>query len=296
MLDKTRCGYIAIVGRPNVGKSTLLNDFLGQKLSITSRKPQTTRYQIVGIKTTDTIQAIFVDTPGLHKNVKAIMNRYMNRAASSSLSEVDVIIFIVDAARWAADDQWILEKLQSVKTPVILVLNKIDKIKDKEILLQNLQMMSSQMAFTDIVPISAKTGHNVSTLEVLVERLLPERDFLYPADQLTDRSERFLAAEFIREKVMRFTSQELPYAIAVEIEEFKLKNNILHIGAVIWVEKVGQKTIIIGKHGEQLKTIGTEARLEMERLFEQKIFLRLWVKVKKGWTSDERALHSLGLE
>jgi GTP-binding protein Era len=288
------CGYVAIVGRPNVGKSTLLNRILGQKVSITARKPQTTRHRILGIKTTEFAQTVYVDTPGLHLGGKKAMNRYMNRAAISAIEDVDVIVFIVDGLKWTEEDAYVLEKIMRVNRPVILAVNKVDKITHKDVLLPHIQKLASENNFVEIIPISALKGDNVEELEQTVSNVLPLSHPLFPEDQITDRSERFLAAELIREKLIRLLGQELPYALTVEIEQFKTEKNLLRISALIWVEREGQKKIIIGKHGEQLKLIGQKAREEMEKLFERKIFLQLWVKVRKGWSDDERALRSLG--
>jgi GTP-binding protein Era len=290
----SHCGYVAIVGRPNVGKSTLLNRILGQKLSITSHKPQTTRHRILGIKTIGDTQTIYVDTPGLHKNIKYAINRYMNRAATTTLNDVDVIVWVIDGLRWTDEDEWILNKLKKVSQPIILVVNKVDQIKLKTQLLPYLERLSQKIQFTEIIPLSARTGNNLAALEQTISKLLPENPHFFPDDQLTDRSDRFIASEFIREKLTRSLQQELPYASAVEIEEFTKKNNVLHINAVIWVERDTQKAIVIGKDGEQLKGIGSRARLAMEKFFGHKIFLKLWVKVKDSWSDDERALQSLG--
>lgn len=294
--NKVHCGYVAIIGRPNVGKSTLLNQILGEKLSITSRKPQTTRHQILGIKTQSDVQTIYVDTPGLHQTGTAALNRYLNRAASSAIHDVDVLIWVIDATRWTADDDWVLEKLKTVKSPVLLVVNKVDKIKEKKMLLPLLERLGTKLNFAAIIPLSAKTGQNVALLEGEIATRLPAQAYIFPEEQLTDRSERFLASEIIREKLVRTLGQELPYAISVEIEQFKVVNTLYEISAIIWIEKNSQKPIILGKKGEQLKAIGTAARLDMERLFDHKVFLRLWVKVKSGWSDDERALRSLGYD
>jgi len=288
------CGYVAIVGRPNVGKSTLLNRILGQKISITTRKPQTTRHQILGIKTTDDAQVVYVDTPGMHQGSKKAMNRYMNKAAASVINDVDVVVFVVDGLRWEEDDLAILEKLQHVEAPVILALNKLDKLDDRERLLPHIQAMSKKMEFKEIIPISAVKGENIVSLETMVTALLPTSPAFFPEDQVTDKSERFVAAELVREKLMMRLGQEVPYSITVEIEQFKLENKVLHINALIWVERDNQKNIVIGKNGEMLKAVGKQARLEMETMFEKKVFLKLWVKVKDKWADDERALHNLG--
>ncbi|WP_339514901.1 GTPase Era [Pseudomonas sp. RL_15y_Pfl2_60] len=292
----SRCGYVAIVGRPNVGKSTLLNHILGQKLAITSRKPQTTRHNMLGIKTEGGAQAIYVDTPGLHKNNEKALNRYMNKSASSALKDVDVVIFVVDRTRWTDEDQMVLERIQYVEGPVILAINKTDRLEDKSDLMPHLEWLATQLPKAEIVPISAHHGHNLETLEKLVSSHLPEGDHFFPEDQITDRSSRFFAAELVREKIMRQLGAELPYQITVEIEEFKQEGRILHIHALILVERDGQKKIIIGDKGERIKRVGQEARKDMEVLFDSKVMLNLWVKVKGGWSDDERALRSLGYD
>ena len=290
----TRCGYIAIVGRPNVGKSTLLNHILGQKLSITSRKPQTTRHQVLGIKTEGDIQAIYVDTPGLHLRDEKAINRYMNRAASAALADVDLALFVVDRDRWTDEDDLVLEKLRHAECPVVLVVNKIDRLADKAELLPLIESLSTRFEFADIVPVSAVRGHNRDDLETLIHGYLPEGIHLFPEDQITNRSERFLAAELVREKIMRQLGEEVPYAMTVEIEEFKASPRLIEISALILVERQGQKKILIGEGGSRLRQIGTEARKDMEKAFDSKVMLRLWVKVKSGWSDDERALRSLG--
>jgi len=291
-----RCGYVAIVGRPNVGKSTLLNHILGQKISITSRKPQTTRHQVLGIKTEHDHQIIFVDTPGLHKDADKAINRYMNRAASSAIRDVDLVVFVVDRTAWTEEDAMVLEQIQRVGLPTMLVVNKVDLLADKADLLPHLQALASKGDFAAILPVSALQKHNVAELEAEILRLLPESEHFFPEDQITDRSQRFLAAEIVREKIMRQLGEEIPYAITVEIEEFSQEDAILHISAVIFVERKGQKQILIGEKGARLRSIGTDARLDMESLFDGKVMLRLWVKVKSGWSDDERALRSLGYD
>lgn len=289
-----RCGYIAIVGRPNVGKSTLLNYILGMKLSITSRKPQTTRHQILGLKTTGNVQAIYVDTPGIHQRRGTAINKYMNRAATSVLNDVDIILFVVQAKKWTDEDQAIVEKLKSVSCPVILVVNKMDKLEDKKQLLPLIQELSSQYDFTEIIPVSALNGDNVEMLEQKIAPFLPENEHFYPDDQVTDRSTRFLAAEIIREKLIRELGQELPYTSAVDIDKFVEDKDIVHIHATIYVESAGQKAIIIGKKGARLKSIGTKAREDISKMIDNKVYLNLWVKVREGWSNDERALRGLG--
>lgn len=289
-----RCGYVSIVGRPNVGKSTLLNHILGQKLSITSRKPQTTRHRILGIVSRDLVQAIYVDTPGIHGEERKAINRYMNRAATSALRDVDVILFVVDALKWTTDDELVLEKLQKTALPVILVINKVDTVDDKAALLPAIEKLSKRMNFADVLPVSALRGHNVDELHATVGKRLPLSPPFFDEDQITDRSQRFLAAEMVREKIMRQLGEEIPYELTVEIEEFKQEGKLLRISACILVEREGQKKIVIGDGGSRLKLIGTEARLDMVKLFDRKIMLSLWVKVKGGWSDNERALKSLG--
>jgi len=291
----THCGFIAIVGRPNVGKSTLLNQLLGQKISITSRKPQTTRHRIMGIHTEGDYQAIYVDTPGLHMEEKRAINRLMNRAASSSIGDVEMVIFVVEGTKWTADDEMVLNKLKDGRVPVLLAINKIDNLTDKSILLPHLQFLGQQMSFMDVVPISAEKGDNVDTIASIVRKRLPEAEHHFPEDYITDRSQRFMASEIIREKLMRFLGAELPYSVAVEIEQFVTnERGGLTINGLILVEREGQKKMVIGNKGAKIKVIGTEARRDMEDMFESKVHLELWVKVKSGWADDERALRSLG--
>lgn len=293
--ESTHAGLIAIVGRPNVGKSTLLNAILGQKISITSRKPQTTRHRILGILTEGNRQAVLVDTPGLHSDEKRAINRLMNRAATSSIAEVELVIFLVEGTHWTADDELVLNKIKKSGASCILVVNKIDNIVDKDELLPHLQKLGAMHEFSDIVPISASKGHGVETISKLCLASLPMSDFWFPEDHITDRTSRFMASEIIREKLIRFTGDELPYSITVEIEQFKMDDKgIIHINALILVERDSQKRMVIGNKGERLKTIGQEARRDMENLFESKVFLETWVKVKSGWADDERALRSLG--
>lgn len=291
-----RCGYVAIVGRPNVGKSTLLNHLLGQKISITSRKPQTTRQRVLGIKTEAAHQIIFVDTPGLHKNAEKAINRYMNRAATSAIRDVDLVVLVVDRTAWTEEDSMVLEQIQQSGHPCLLVVNKIDLLEDKTALLPHLQQLADKGQFAAILPISALRSHNVEELEQEILKFLPVSDHFFPEDQITDRSQRFLAAEIVREKIMRQLGDEIPYSITVEIEEFALDNEVLHISALIFVERKGQKIILIGEGGARLRSIGTDARRDMELLFDCKVMLRLWVKVKSGWSDDERALRSLGYD
>lgn len=290
----TFAGLVAIVGRPNVGKSTLLNKLVGQKVSITSKKPQTTRHRIVGIDTEAQYQAVFVDTPGLHIDEKRAINRLMNKAAATSILDVEFVLFVVEGTRWHEDDQMVLNKLIASKKPVILVVNKVDLYKDKAELLPHLQWLGSQLDFLDVVPLSAESGDNVAALRKVVQQHLPPCEFLFPDDYVTDRSQRFMAAEIVREKLMRFLGDELPYSVTVEIERFKWEEKHFHIAALVLVERESQKRMVIGNKGERLKQIATEARLNMAAMLEAPVFLQIWVKVKTGWADDERALRSLG--
>ena len=294
--ENQHCGFIAIVGRPNVGKSTLLNHILGQKISITSRKPQTTRHRIMGVETEGDYQAIYVDTPGLHIEEKRAINRLMNRAANSSLSDVNLVLFLVDGTHWTEDDEMVLTKLKKVNFPVVLCVNKVDNVQDRNDVMLHMMEVSKKMDFIDVVPISAKHGKNTDVLRKHVREHLPKATHHFPEEYVTDRSQRFMASEIIREKLMRFTGDELPYSVTVEIERFDYNpdNDGFHINALILVERSGQKKMVIGKGGEKIKTIGREARLDMEELFGRKVFLETWVKVKSGWADDERALRSLG--
>ena len=294
--EQRRCGYVAIVGRPNVGKSTLLNYLLGQKISITSRKPQTTRHRVLGIKTEGNHQIIFVDTPGLHKAEERAINRYMNRAASRTFRDVDVVLFVVDRTAWTEEDDMVLARVVQSGLPTLLVVNKVDLLPDKALLLPHLQALSEKAPVAAIVPVSALRRQTLADLETEILRLLPESDHFFPEEQITDRSQRFLAAEIVREKIMRQLGDELPYAVTVEIEAFSREGDVLHISAVIFVERKGQKKILIGEGGSRLRSIGTDARRDMEALFDSRVMLRLWVKVKSGWSDDERALRSLGYD
>lgn len=299
-------GFVAIVGRPNVGKSTLMNHLLGQKLSITSRKPQTTRHRIHGILTDQNAQFVFVDTPGIHSNVVRAINERMNASALSALTGVDVVLFVVDSTKWVEDDLLVLEKLADTNLPIVLVINKADTIKDKAKLLPVIQEFGASFDFADIVPVSALKGQNLDTLLTVVKRHLPRQPPIFDADMITDKSERFLASEIIREKIMRLSGDEVPYDLTVQIDNFKdedahtdpktgkKRRACTFIDATIFVERAGQKAIVIGEKGSRIKQVGIDARTDMEKLFDRKIMLTLWVKVKKGWSDDERALNSLG--
>lgn len=292
---KTKCGYIAIIGRPNVGKSTLLNHILGQKMSITSRKPQTTRHQIMAVKTEENVQAIYVDTPGMHQTQPKAINRVMDKAARSVISDVDVILWVVDL-HWTKEEDRILKMLSGVKVPIILVINKIDRLKQKGDLLPLIEKYGRDFDFTDIVPVAAINGKQVDSLQLLIEKYLPVGSFLFDPSQLTTKTERFMVAEIIREKLIRALGQELPYAVTVEIDIFKEDQHraLTDIAATIFVERASQKQIIIGKKGAKIKQIGTDARKDIEALISQKVYLQLWVKVKEGWADDDRALKNFG--
>ncbi|UCE89429.1 MAG: GTPase Era [Pseudomonadota bacterium] len=289
-----RCGYVALIGRPNVGKSTLLNYLLGQKISITSDKPQTTRHRILGVKTSAQWQIVYVDTPGLHGKANRAMNQYMNRAATSILNDVNVIVLVIEALKWKEDDELALQRLANVTAPVVLAVNKVDRVADKARLLPFLQEVSAKREFLEVIPVSATRGTNLEQFESTLGALLPEGEPYFPEDQVTDRSERFLAAEIIREKLMRRLGQELPYRLTVQIERYEPQEKLVRIYAVIWVDRPNQKAIVIGKDGQLLKEVGREARVDIQRQQGRKVYLNLWVKVKEGWFDDERALQSLG--
>ncbi|MBS1225011.1 MAG: GTPase [Proteobacteria bacterium] len=294
MTVSTRAGYAALLGRPNVGKSTLLNRLIGQKLSITAPKPQTTRHVILGIQTLPEAQIVYVDTPGLHRQGRRAMNRYLNRAAASVLGYVDVAVLLIEALRWTEEDGDVLQRLAAFSGPVVLAVNKTDRVADKTRLLPFLRDMAGRREFAEVVPLSALKGDNVTVLEQAIARLLPVGDFLFPADQVTTASERFLAAELVREKLTRLLREELPYALTVEIERFAEEGRLTRIHAVIWVERTSQKGIVIGEKGATLREVGRQARQDLERLLGRPVFLETWVKVREGWSDDERALRSLG--
>jgi GTP-binding protein Era len=289
-----RAGYVALLGRPNVGKSTLLNRLVAQKISITSPKPQTTRHTIFGIRTFADTQIVYVDTPGLHLNARRAMNRYMNRAASNVLSYVNTVVLLVEALRWTEEDNAVLQRLTMFRGPVILAVNKVDRVADKSRLLPFLQAVNAKRAFIESVPIAARKGNNVEVLEQLIANQLPASEFFFTEDQITTSGQRFMAAELIREQLTRCLREELPYALTVEIETFSAQENLLRISAVIWVERPRQKRIVIGEKGSVLKAVGRRARENMEKQFARKVFLETWVKVREGWSDDEHALRSLG--
>lgn len=290
------CGYIALVGRPNVGKSTLLNRILDHKISITSRKPQTTRHSIIGVRTDGPYQYVYVDTPGIHLGSKKVMNKMMNKTAIRVLNDVDVIVFVIDGMSWFEEDDYVLNLIQSAKVPCVLVVNKIDKIADKMLLLPWIENLAQRHTFAAIIPISARKGVQISDLHTHLQQFLPESPHMYPDDQLTDRSQKFLCAEMVREKIFRLCGQELPYNTSVEIESFKDTPKIIRIAALIWVDKESHKRMIIGDKGDKLKEIATQARIDMEHLLEKKVFLQCWCKVKTGWSDNERILQAMGYE
>ncbi|WP_290647701.1 GTPase Era [Aquisalimonas sp.] len=291
-----RCGYVGLVGRPNVGKSTLLNRLLGMKLSIVSRRPQTTRHRILGVHTHGNTQLIYVDTPGLHGKQKKALNRYLNRSAVAALRDVDVVVMLVEPGRWLEDDELVLEHVRQVDRPVIAVVNKVDLVPRKEALLPYLKELSGRFAFSEIVPLSATKGQNVESLQEAIRGYVPESVFYFPQDQVTDRSQRFLVAELIREQLMRTLGQEIPYSTSVEVEAFEESKSLVRIAAVIWVERDGQKAIVIGQGGRQLKLIGQNARRHIEQFMGKQAHVELWVKVREGWADDERAMKSLGYD
>ena len=291
-----RCGYVALVGRPNVGKSTLMNRILGQKLSIVTAKPQTTRQRIAGIKTTEQGQVVYIDTPGIHLAARRALNRYMNRIARASLHDVDLVLFLIEADRWTEQDEYVTRTLSSVAVPVDLVVNKIDRVPDKSQLLEFLRSEVKTDRFNRVFLLSALKGDGVEDLEHKVLKSLPFLRPFYDEDVFTDRSERFLAAELIREQLMLRLHQELPYALTVEIEEFNREKGLARIGAIIWIERKGQKHIVIGKGGNVLKQVGTQSRHALQELLGEKVFLKLWVKVSRDWSDNERALKQFGYD
>jgi len=291
-----KSGYISIVGKTNVGKSTLLNEILGQKISITSRKPQTTRHRLLGVKTIKDSQMIFIDTPGFHKKHNRALNRYMNKVASNAMTGVDILIYVIDSLEWTKEDQDITNKMIDSYRNSILAINKIDKIKNKEELLPFMESISKLKKFSDIIPISALKNQNILSLIDSILIKLPSGNHIYPEDQVADISERFLASEIIREKCITRVGDELPYRISVSIDKFKEENKVTHIDATLFVEKKSQKGMLIGSSGSKLKSIGTASRLELEDIYETKVMLNLWVKVKSGWTDDEAMLSTMGYD
>ena len=289
-----QCGYVAILGRPNVGKSTLLNKMLGQKVSITSKKPQTTRHRLLGIETIDACQVLYVDTPGIHGEEPRAINRYMNRSALSIIRDMDVVLFMLDRTAWTAEDQKVADALARFPGKLIIAVNKIDQLKKKNDLLLVLEKLQQTFTEAELVPISAVTGENVKELESIIEKHLPEGPFFFPDDQITDKTERFLVAETVREKLTRQLGEEIPYVLTIQVDRFEVGDKITEIDVTIFVEKDGQKAILIGKKGARLKQIGIDARKDIEALLDTQVMLSTWVKVKSGWSDDDRALKSLG--
>lgn len=291
-----RAGFIAVAGRPNVGKSTLMNALVGRKVSIVTSKPQTTRRRILGIKTTQDVQFVFVDTPGLHSGEKRAINRVMNRTAVVAAGEADLCLLVVEALQWGDEDTMALERLASLGRPLGLVVSKVDKVKPRDRLLPFLQEIETKHDFAFVVPVSAAKNDNLVGLERLMAKQLPESPLLFPKGQLTDQEDMGRASEFVREQLIIALREEVPYSIAVQIEEFIMDGTMLRVTATIWVEREGQKAIVIGQGGALLKQVGRAARLEMERELGHKVFLRMWVKVRENWADDERALATLGFE
>ncbi|GIX22046.1 MAG: GTPase Era [Gammaproteobacteria bacterium] len=290
----TRCGLVAVVGRPNVGKSTLVNALVGQKVSIVTPKPQTTRHRILGIKTRPDVQLVLVDTPGLHLDQKHALNRYMNRAALAAVADVDAVLLVVEPGRWGAPEDRLLEALAGFSGPVVVALNKIDTLRNKALLLPEIEALAARGDFAAIVPVSARLGDGLDRLENVLFERLPPGPFLYEPDQISDKPLRFIAAELLREQLFLALHQELPYALTVEIEAFEEEEGLIRIAAVIWVAKRSHKAIVIGRGGERLKDVGRRARLAMREAFGKPVHLRTWVKVREDWHDDERALRSLG--
>ena len=291
-----RCGTVAIAGRPNVGKSTLLNRVLGEKLSITSRKPQTTRRNLIGIDTEGSCQAIYVDTPGLHRRVKRAINRSMVGNAKAALGDADLIVLVLDRDRLTDGDEWVMRQVEWAAKPAFAIINKIDLLSDKTRLLPAMERLGASGLFAEIMPVSALGGEGVAEFRALVFQSLPAGPHLFAADQLTDESERFLASEMIREKLMRRLGDELPHRTAVVVESFDESSAVVDLRAQILVERASQKRIVIGKDGEKLKSIGREARLDIERMLGRRVMLHLWVKVRSGWSDSPAALRDLGLD
>ena len=292
----SRCGFVAVVGRPNVGKSTLVNAIVGSKVSIVTPKPQTTRHRILAVHTVNDSQIIFVDTPGLHRRAAKTMNRMMNRTAASALADADLVLFVSEAKRWTVEDQDVLSRLKESKAPAIALLNKIDKVHPKEELLSALSNMSERHSFDEVIPISAKLNDNLDRLIELIPDYLPESPALYPDEMITDRNESFQIAELIREKLTLLLRQEVPYGLTVQIEQFQEEPEGVSIDAVIWVERDSQKGIVVGKGGNILKKVGRSVRLEVKERLRVPVHLELWVKVKDNWADNEKELLRLGYE
>ena len=295
-MSEHRCGLVAVRGRPNVGKSTLINAVMGQKVSIVTAKPQTTRHRILAVHTSDDVQIIFVDTPGLHRKAGKAMNRMMNRTAANALADADVVLFVTDATHWTTEDEDVLQRLKSVQAPVVAVLNKVDKVHPKEKLLDALALMSARHEFAEIIPVSALKHDYLDKLMEMLPPFLPESPALFPEDMLTDRSKEFHAAEVIREKLTLLLHQELPYGLTVQVERYLDEESGITINAVVWVERDSQKGIVVGKNGGVLKKVGTAARVELRQQLQRNVHLELWVKVKSNWADNEQDLMNLGYE
>lgn len=291
-----RCGLVAVIGRPNVGKSTLINAVMGRKVSIVTSKPQTTRHRILAVHTADDAQIVFVDTPGLHRNAGKAMNKLMNRTAANALADADVILFVTDATRWTTEDDDVLHRLKTARAPIVAVLNKVDRVHPREALLDTLALMSARHDFAEIVPVSALKHDNLDALIALLPPFLPESPPLFPEDMHTDRSREFHAAEVVREKLTLMLHQELPYGLTVQVERYLEEEKGITINAIIWVERDSQKGIVVGKNGSTLKRVGRAARLELKDQLQKSVHLELWVKVKSNWADNEKDLMNLGFE
>lgn len=292
----TRCGFIAIIGRPNVGKSTLINKIVGQKVTVTANKPQTTRQQILAIKTEGDVQMVFIDTPGIHRTEKKLINKSMNKAARSALQDVDLLVWVLEAGKWTDEDEYVQQLVAQTTVSRIIAVNKIDSLPGREALLPYIQSIQEKLDFDyELLPISAFEGDGVSQLLGEMEKHMPESTFYFPADQISNTSDQFLITEVIREKIIQSTDKEIPYSSNVELEAYEEDEKLLKIGAVIWVERSSQKGIVIGKKGAMLKHIGSLARQDLERIFARKVFLKLWVRVKESWSDDARSLKGFGL-
>ena len=291
-----RCGFVAVIGRPNVGKSTLINSVMGSKVSIVTAKPQTTRHRILAVHTTETVQILFVDTPGIHRNSGKAMNKLMNRTATSALMDADLILFVIEANRWTEEDDDVLRRVIKSGIPTIALLNKVDSVHPREALLERLSEMAQRHEFSELIPISAKKGDNLAVLLDAIPPFLPESPALFPEEMRTDRSREFHAAEVVREKLTLMLHQELPYGLTVQIERFEQEKDRIVINAIIWVERDSQKGIVVGKGGSRLKQVGTAARVDLKNQLGQSVHLELWVKVKQNWADSAKDLHSLGFD